>query len=756
MKDRFAVPFIALVISLSSLFVVSSALYAQDTSNDCKAIDENDSTESVLTKRLVCYNSELDGLTLLMGKLLKEREQLSVLLDEESSAALAGTETDSNTLNEQLETIEQLRLERSELSAQLHQELIDKHEQLLSKEAEDRLLRNYSEAYLAIADENAELIARVKSLNEQLVALTDDRDKLTSESQSLNNNIQSLNNDITTYKATVADLSAHRTRLAQELENSILLSEKMKKQLLLNAELSQQQAKRAASLESDKQNTGIELNRLYNELATSKKSHADDLHAATDQQQILAARLDALTEENTALANAAQQAAATAKEELAAKEQTIDILNDEVLGLKDERIAVSTQLDNADKLLAEKKDIIATLTNESEKYKADNKALTETLAAKDTELEQISQQLQSVTAEKDESTSRIASLQQQIEESQNTVSELQGENTTASEAIDQLNTEKADLVKSLDDLQSQHDELAENLTTTNAELETASVDNKAASSEIETLKEKNAKLQNELSGTKSALTAADSEMLERQYKLAALQASNKKAEDKVVTLNDQVASLQNLLDESQNNNETVAESLAAIKTELHASNQRLSDQKSELNQLLKEKESIVKALNKVKSDTDTLAGAIGQEMTNPDVQIEVRPDNTIGMQIASSQLFRTGSSVLSDEGKLLLGEVAATLKKSSSRRILIEGHSDNVPLGPKLSRIFTDNMGLSMARATSAATFFAREAGLPPQQLSISGAGDTRPVASNDTVEGRQQNRRVEIMLLPLDSGSGQ
>ena len=169
MKGRYALS--ALVLTFSLTVVSGSALAQSSDNNTCSQINQNDSTEAALAQRLACYNSELDGLTLLIGNLLKEREQLSVLMDSDSGAALANSGTDDLKINDQLETIEQLRLERSDLSSQLHRELIEKHEKLLSKEAEDRLLRNYSQAYLAIADENAALVARIKMLNEERSAL---------------------------------------------------------------------------------------------------------------------------------------------------------------------------------------------------------------------------------------------------------------------------------------------------------------------------------------------------------------------------------------------------------------------------------------------------------------------------------------------------------------------------------------------------------------------------------------------------------
>ena len=80
---------------------------------------------------------------------------------------------------------------------------------------------------------------------------------------------------------------------------------------------------------------------------------------------------------------------------------------------------------------------------------------------------------------------------------------------------------------------------------------------------------------------------------------------------------------------------------------------------------------------------------------------------------------------------------------------MISGHSDDVPLGAKLQDVFKDNWGLSLARALATAEFFTDNAGITADRMSVTGFGATQPVASNDTPEGRQQNRRVEIRLTP-------
>ena len=83
---------------------------------------------------------------------------------------------------------------------------------------------------------------------------------------------------------------------------------------------------------------------------------------------------------------------------------------------------------------------------------------------------------------------------------------------------------------------------------------------------------------------------------------------------------------------------------------------------------------------------------------------------------------------------------------------MISGHSDNVPLGAKLVDRYKDNWGLSMARALSTANFLSDQADIDADRMTVSGFGATQPIADNETAEGRQQNRRVEVSLVAADN----
>ena len=120
-------------------------------------------------------------------------------------------------------------------------------------------------------------------------------------------------------------------------------------------------------------------------------------------------------------------------------------------------------------------------------------------------------------------------------------------------------------------------------------------------------------------------------------------------------------------------------------------------------------------------------------------------NNKMIVEMASAILFDSGSAQLSEEGEAALTEVASILADIEGRNFQVAGHTDNIPIK---NRRFKSNWDLSSARAISVVKHLV-ENGVPASSISGAGYADTQPAASNDTEEGRAQNRRIEIVLQP-------
>lgn len=114
-------------------------------------------------------------------------------------------------------------------------------------------------------------------------------------------------------------------------------------------------------------------------------------------------------------------------------------------------------------------------------------------------------------------------------------------------------------------------------------------------------------------------------------------------------------------------------------------------------------------------------------------------------------LFDSGKTTIKPEGIEVLERVGEILLNVKDRAINVEGHTDNVPIGPELARRYPTNWELSAARATNVARYLQEKTGIDPALLSATGYGEYHPVDSNETEEGKARNRRIEIVLVPTE-----
>ena len=153
-------------------------------------------------------------------------------------------------------------------------------------------------------------------------------------------------------------------------------------------------------------------------------------------------------------------------------------------------------------------------------------------------------------------------------------------------------------------------------------------------------------------------------------------------------------------------------------------------------------------LTKLQGAYNALIADLQQEIANKDITIREANDK-LAINIVDRVLFPSGQATLSVEGTKMLEKVGRVLQSAGNHRIQIEGHTDNQEIGPVLKKTFASNWELSTARATEVVKYLLTHSQLPAGRLAAVGRADTLPVAPNTTEEGRQQNRRIEILLLP-------
>lgn len=135
---------------------------------------------------------------------------------------------------------------------------------------------------------------------------------------------------------------------------------------------------------------------------------------------------------------------------------------------------------------------------------------------------------------------------------------------------------------------------------------------------------------------------------------------------------------------------------------------------------------------------------IENQLENLEDQISIETgENEVIIRLMGESTFDSGKAEIRNRLKPLLSKIADVLQTSSGD-ITIAGHTDNIPIrkGP-----YKTNLRLSAARSSAVAEFFISNSKIDPKRISTMGFGEYRPIATNDTVEGRQTNRRVEIIL---------
>ena len=186
----------------------------------------------------------------------------------------------------------------------------------------------------------------------------------------------------------------------------------------------------------------------------------------------------------------------------------------------------------------------------------------------------------------------------------------------------------------------------------------------------------------------------------------------------------------------------------ALSSELAAARERAASLQQELEARQRAEQS---ARSELASTYDQLVSSLRAEIEAKDIALE-RANARVTVAVVDRVLFPSGEAQLTSDGERVIDKIGAALAAVPGRRILIEGHTDDVPIGTELRTRFPSNWELSTARATTVVKRLIEHTGITPDRLQASGRADTDPVAANDTDDGRRLNRRIEIIVLPPDS----
>jgi chemotaxis protein MotB len=249
-----------------------------------------------------------------------------------------------------------------------------------------------------------------------------------------------------------------------------------------------------------------------------------------------------------------------------------------------------------------------------------------------------------------------------------------------------------------------------------------------------------------------------------------------KCESRNSELEKQILDLQRLIDEAKAKNSVASNELSQSNTRIKSLEDQLALLKSTNNNLLEQlnslsvvnktgAESIKKSLEQISAQSQELKDlrksmnykdsvnlalvlnlkrSLG-DFNDKDVQIEVKK-GVVYVSLSDNMLFKSGSAVVNPGADVVLGKIGSILNDHKDLDILVEGHTDNVPMS---GECVADNWELSAKRAVSVVKTLQNKYKVDPARMTAGGRSEYQPKASNATIAGKSENRRTEIIILP-------
>jgi chemotaxis protein MotB len=282
--------------------------------------------------------------------------------------------------------------------------------------------------------------------------------------------------------------------------------------------------------------------------------------------------------------------------------------------------------------------------------------------------------------------------------------------------------------KKYDDLLAQKVRMEADLADRNTSLDKANTDIKSLDEQLKQLKEDTTNIGIDLRTNKEKLASLEKENTQLNTYYKNLMTSSGKLNRDFTQQQQQLLAIQDNLDKTRKKNDSLSNSLAEREKKVQ-----------ELEQVLANKDKAVQELR------TKISNALLNFKEN-DITVKVK-NGKVYVSLAEQLLFKSGSVEVDSKGVTALQQLAKAIKDHKDIHIVVEGHTDNVPISKK-SPYMTDNWDLSVMRATSITRILTR-GGVSSNQITASGKGEFSPLAANDSPQNKQKNRRTEIIITP-------
>jgi chemotaxis protein MotB len=241
-------------------------------------------------------------------------------------------------------------------------------------------------------------------------------------------------------------------------------------------------------------------------------------------------------------------------------------------------------------------------------------------------------------------------------------------------------------------------------------------------------------LQSQVTEFRNKSTNCETELNKATNDLTSEQAKNKRLEDELDHIKKTNTNLLDRMADLSVISKTESENIRKSLDHINEQNKQITD----LSSSIRQKDSLNLAL------VMNLKRSLG-DVKDEDVNIEVKK-GVIYISLSDKMLFKSGSYKINPAAEAVLGKIASVANDHKDLDLLVEGHTDNVPIA---TDCIEDNWDLSAKRATAVVRLLQKKYGIAPQRLTAGGRSEYSTKTNNDTVEGRGLNRRTEIIILP-------
>ena len=238
-------------------------------------------------------------------------------------------------------------------------------------------------------------------------------------------------------------------------------------------------------------------------------------------------------------------------------------------------------------------------------------------------------------------------------------------------------------------------------------------------------------------------------------KYAQLQESYQSTKEDLIECNANGKNMETIIAGLKKQNDELKAGMASLKASLDQSMSNTAQGSANISKLVDEinaSNKYIKELVNAKSKSDSLNLVLTTNLTRSldaselkDVDVKVLK-GVVYISLNDNMLYKSGSYDISPQAMDILGKIAKIIKDYKDYDVLIEGNTDNVPINRENIR---NNWDLSALRASSVVQALQNDFGIDPSRLTAGGRGEYNPVASPDTAEGRQMNRRTQIIITP-------